>query len=133
MLEQPKPPAGWNRHHTLYYRRWYQVGNRDLAKWRGNSVMIVPMDIDEHAELHRRVRPIQPTDSNELVKYALETCADIEREDSASYTHLEAFTEVRDELYELYKKHIAEQLGREALRYVKFFDRQLQFMDEMPK
>lgn len=130
MIEQVPLPKGWNKHHTLYYRKWYQA-RQATADWRESPVMIVPMNINKHAELHRNVPPEEPLPSDALAGYALHICDELE-DDEGKATHYEAFTIVRDELHELHKKHRRRNIGKDALRFVEFFDDQLVYMDEIP-
>lgn|GEM_PF-6582041 len=93
--------------------------------------MIVPMDIDKHAKLHRNVPPEEPVPSEALAGYALRICDELEH-DEGTATHYEAFTIVRDELHELHKKRRRRDIGKEAMRFVSFFDDQLEYMSEIP-
>ncbi len=130
MIEQVPIPKGWNKHHTLYYRRWYK--SRQITNdWRESPVMIVPMDIHKHAELHENVPPEDPTPSDALAGYALHVCDEL-KDGQGEVTHYEAFSIVRDELHDLHKKRPRRDIGKEALRFVKFFDDQLCYMSEIP-
>jgi hypothetical protein len=125
-------PRGWNKHHTLYYRRWY-MANPEAKLWREAPAMIVPMraerGFDYHAKLHFNVPPEEPLPSGILAGYALRICDELEREE---ITHLQAFRTVRDELYQLSRRR-RRTMGEEALRFAGFFDRQLEYMSELPK
>ena len=132
MIEQLKLPRGWDLHHTLYYKRWYRRAEI-TNDWRESLPMIVPMrrmrTQDEHQQLHNSVYPEDPVPSDALAGYALGICHKLEIED---ITRLEAFRTVRDELHDLYKKRSRRQIGHEALRFVRFFDLQLEHMSELP-
>ena len=131
MIEQPKLPTGWDYHHTLYYRRWYK--SRGLTSdWRESQAMIVPMrrarTQDDHQKLHNTVKPeVLPSDA--LAGYALRLCEELEQED---ITPLQAFSTVRDELHDLSIRRSKRDLGREAVHFVRFFDLQLEHMQEVP-
>ena len=127
-IAQPKLPPGWDEHHTLYYRKRYS-GKPAATAWRNKHAMIVPIERTKHAKLHIVVPP--PEDllpSDWLAGYVLCLCEKIEQE---QVTRLEGFTHVRDELYGLSRRRPAT-LGREALRFVDFFDEQRVFMSEVP-
>lgn len=96
--------------------------------------MIVPMSIAKHAELHANVPPEQPITSDVLAGYMLHVCDELDR-DKDEFTPLEAFTIVRDEVEALGKmkrRLSTRSLGKEALRFVDFFDCQLDYMSEVP-
>ena len=50
---------GYEAHHTLY-NRYAWTANKDLAALREDRRLIVPLDHDTHAELHRRVSHVPP-------------------------------------------------------------------------
>lgn len=130
MIEQVSLPDGWNRHHTLYYRRWYQ-SRPTTNDWRENEAMIVPMNMSKHAELHWGVPPEEILPSDALVGYALRICDEIS-EDEEEFSRLESFTIVRNELKDIRKKRGRRVLGNEALKFVDFFDCQLDYMKALP-
>lgn len=127
MIEHLQLAHRWDRHHTLYYRRWYKPGEV-RNEWRNSLPMIVPMSIPEHKRLHRTTPPIAPP-TEELAAYALHICDELEREE---ITRLDAFKTVQDKLNALHRKRPVSELGGEALRFVRFFDRQLNYMSENP-
>lgn len=130
MIEQLNLPKGWDKHHTLYYRRWYQA--RPTTKdWREHPAMIVPMERAKHATLHANVPPENPIASDALAGYALRICDELE-EGEGEVTPYESFTIVRDELYTLQKRRRRREIGKEAVYFVKFFDDQLEYMREVP-
>lgn len=94
--------------------------------------MIVPMrrvrSQDEHQRLHNNVPPEAPP-NEALAGYALRLCDELEQDEM---TPLQAFSIVRDELHELTIKRSKRDLGREAVRFVRFFDLQLEHMQEVP-
>ena len=130
-----KLPDGWNRHHTLYYRRkWDELPIQ--RRWRNHPVMIVPMlarnQSDPHPRLHREVPPVSGIiSSDSLAQVALAKCWYIQAE---GYTALESFTSVRDELYRYYQRnqYSKTELAREALKFSEQFSHQLEFMTELP-
>lgn len=133
MIIQVASPSGWNKHHTLYYRRWYQSKEATRA-WRAHEAMIVPVELNRHNQLHFDVPPISPVVSDGLASYALRICHDIDV-DSAAYTHYEAFNVVRDELESVARNRRRlrmREMGAEALRMVDFFDDQLDYISEDP-
>lgn len=131
MIEQPKLPTGWDYHHTLYYRRSYKSGEL-TSDWRESPAMIVPMsrtrNANHHQRLHNSVLP-ESLPSDALAGYALRVCEELEQE---AITPLQAFATVRDELYELSIRRSRRELGKEAVRFVRFFDLQLNHMQEIP-
>jgi hypothetical protein len=139
MIEHLRTPTGWDPHHALYYRRWYQEGPEGPKMWRASSAMIVPMrdrrnrddPLDDHQKLHDNVPPLNPIASETLAGYALHICDDLV-EDKNKYTRLEAFTIVQNEMVNLSKKRSRLTLGKEAARFAKFFEQQLEYMIELP-
>lgn len=130
MIEQAPLPKDWDKHHTLYYRKWYL--SKPLTKaWRESTAMIVPIDIPKHAELHANVFPEETLPGDALAGYALHICDELEK-NTKVVSRFEAFNFVKDELHGLYKKRRRLDLGKEALEFVRFFDKQLEFMSEIP-
>ena len=131
MIEDLKLPRGWDFHHTLYYRRWYK-STEHTNDWRESLAMIVPMrrikNQDEHQKLHNNVEP-EELPSELLAGYAIGVCDRLAREEM---TRLEAFKTMRDELHDLSKSRSKRALGREAVRFVRYFDLQLEHMCEVP-
>lgn len=133
MIIQEPVPQGWNKHHTLYYRRWYNLKETTRA-WRNSEPMIVPVEISRHNALHDAVPPITPIPSDALAGYALHICHDI-IEDRDQFSRYEAFNVVRNELEDMAKRRRrleVRSMGEEALRLVDFFDEQLDYMCEDP-
>ena len=130
MIEQRRLPRGWNRHHTLYYRRNYE-SLRDTRQLREHPAMIVPMGIARHNSLHRNTPPVDSLPSRELTQRAIEWCFLLDQDESL-ITPLEGFTSVRDELRDYHKKNSQSEIGREALKFSVQFTQQLVFMGEVP-
>lgn len=145
MIRDLPVPNGWNRQHTLYYRTWYRQGTAQKL-WRDSEPMVVPIRMDKHIMLHRQVLPggirpaslrdsaVPPPDtmpSEGLSGYGLSVCDDLEA-DTEVYSRFEAFTLVRDELYSLARKRHRRYLAKEASRIVRFFDHQLEYLEEVP-
>ena len=130
MIEQRKLPRGWNRHHTLYYRRHY-LSLPDTRQLREHPVMIVPMEMKSHDLLHAKTPPVIKLPSPELTRFVLEWCFLLD-DDKSLITPLEGFTSVRDELSVRYHRNSQTETGKEALKFRDHFTRQLWFMDEVP-
>jgi hypothetical protein len=123
-----KLPAGWDNHHTLYYRRFYT--NVSLRRsLRTNSLMIVPIDRKKHTELHWNVPPASHLPSEELAGFALGVLSMHQRDNPTSF---EAFTNVRDELKLYNRRNRQSRLGKEALLFSNQFSDQLEYMEEVP-
>ena len=120
-----------NWHHTLYYKRNFEKFSYTY-QWREHLVMIVPLPYYDHVDLHKAVPPVDALPSKYLAKHALYICDSIQIE-SASITHLEAFSSVRDELFGFYRRNKVSELGRESLKYSDQFSRQIEFMSEVPR
>lgn len=131
MIEQRKAPRGWNRHHTLYYRRSYE-SRRDTRQWREHATMIIPMDIYHHNLLHVNTPPVHKLATPELTQRAIEWCFLLD-DDPETITPLEGFTSMRDEFRDYHRRNSQSALGREALRFADQFTQQLSFMREIPQ
>lgn len=122
--------VGANNHHTLYYRKDF-LSRPDTRQWRNHPVMVVPLYYDDHAKLHRNVRPVPGgLPSRDLTQFALQRCAMIQWKNDL--TDIEAFASVRDELDGYHRRNRVSEMGREALRYSQQFSHQLQFMKDVP-
>lgn len=129
MIEQRRLPKGWNRHHTLYYRRNYE-SMRDTRQWREHPSMIVPMEIGRHNLMHTKTPPVDQMPSWELTRFALEWCFLLDQ-DTSLITPLEGFTSMRDELTRHFRYNRGSRIGKEALKFSDQFTQQIQFMEPM--
>lgn len=93
--------------------------------------MLVPMPYWDHVDLHNAVRPVDQLPTRELASYALSRCTSIQSQ-SGVLTHLEAFTNMRDEFAQYHRLNKKSYLGKEALRFSEQFSRQIEYMSEVP-
>lgn len=70
------------RHHVLYNRYAY-TANKDLAALREDKRLIVPLEHDTHAELHREISHVPPL-SYHMARHVLRAYSEFEAD---SYLH----------------------------------------------
>jgi hypothetical protein len=110
---------GQNKHHLNWCKnQWYR---EPIAKRiREHPSMIIPMRIQDHNELHREIRPIQPM-SRELGLIALAHLHAIDSTDARFTAPIQA-----DYLW--YMAEADTQLGHEAFKYADHLEQQIAFI-----